>query len=294
MIEEQFGIVFGATLWNEPSGSSLAKHMHDTRIVLNQILRSRAGHALAASLRFHTSLTGPLPASNNNKWILLLPYEVNDCNAEEFSLSNSPKPVVLFSPAKRGSGCSNGEAATLPHEVLYHELAHALREISGHLHKHEVINKLVPYTNTEEFLAVLATNIFISDVTNHWKTSLRADHISNATLDPALADSFRFFSLGIRTFNVISTFCNENHGFTRMLATVSAPFNPIAAYYENRQKALDMAADGDAGHIFDDSVPLNWVKGPAGTWQRTNPNAGVPSSWVKGPGGKWQRKYPPM
>ena len=290
MIEQQFGIVFGATLWNEPAGSSLAKHMHDTRIVLNQILHTRAGHALAASLRFHTSLTGPLPASNNDKWILLVPYEFGDCNAEEFSLSNSPKPIVLFSPAKRGCSSSNGDAATLPHEVLYHELAHALRQISGHLHKQKVISKLVPYTNTEEFLAVLATNIFISDVTNHWKTGLRADHISHATLDPVLADSFRFFSLGILSFNVISTFCNENHGFTRMLAAVSAPFNPIAAYYENRQKALDIAADGDAGYIFDDSVPLTWMKGPAGTWQRTNPNAGVPSSWGKGPGGKWQRK----
>jgi hypothetical protein len=188
MVEQQFGIVFGATLWKEPAGSSLAKHMHDTRLVLNQILHSRAGHALTASLRFHTSLTGPQPTSND------LPYEFDDCNAEATTASlDSPQPVVLFSPATRASGCSNGKAATLPHEVLYHELVHALRQISGHLHRHKVINKLVPYTNTEEFLAVLATNIFISDVTNHWKTSLRADHTSHATLDPALADSFRFF-----------------------------------------------------------------------------------------------------
>jgi hypothetical protein len=194
MVEQQFGIVFGATLWKEPAGSSLAKHMHDTRLVLNQILHSRAGHALTNSLRFHTSLTGPQPTSNDNKWILLLPYEFDDCNAEATTASlDSPQPVVLFSPATRASGCSNGKAATLPHEVLYHELVHALRQISGHLHRHKVINKLVPYTNTEEFLAVLATNIFISDVTNHWKTSLRADHTSHATLDPALADSFRFF-----------------------------------------------------------------------------------------------------
>jgi hypothetical protein len=117
MIEQQFGVVFRATLWNEAAGSSLAKHTRDIRIVPNQILHSRAGHALPASLRFHTSLTDPQPMSNNNKWILLVPYEFDGFNAEEFTLSSPPAPVVLFSPAKRASGCSKGEAATLPHEA---------------------------------------------------------------------------------------------------------------------------------------------------------------------------------
>ncbi len=78
---------------------------------------------------------------------------------------------MLFTPATRASGCSRGKAATLPHEILVHELVHALRRVSGHLHPHKVINRLQPYTHTEEFLAILVTNIFISDTVIWYRKS---------------------------------------------------------------------------------------------------------------------------
>jgi hypothetical protein len=280
MIEQLFGIAFGPTIWNQAPDASDAKHMHDTRIVLSRILGSQAGRALAASLRFHSSLVGSRPVYESGKWILLLPYDFEDCNAEATQASTtSSEPVVLFSPGTWGpGGCSNGNAATLPQEVLYHELVHAFRRMSGHLHPHnKMIDQLMHYTDTEEFLAILATNIFISDATNHHKTSLRANHESHATLDPRLADSFRFFSLGLRAFNMLATFCDENRGFTQMLAKVPARFNPLAAYYKNPRKAFEIAASGDTDYYFDEGlVPLDWVKGPDGTWKRTNPLAGVP------------------
>src|SRR5215510_4120802 len=124
----------------------------------------------------------------------------------------SQQSAVLFTPTTGTRCCSGGKAATLPHEILVHELVHALRRVSGHLHQHRVINKLQPYSNTEDFLAILMTNVFISDVTNGHKTGLRRDHQSHAALDPELVDSFRFFSLGTRAFNLIANFCDENRG----------------------------------------------------------------------------------
>ena len=122
------------------------------------------------------------------------------------------------------------------------------------------------------------TNIFISDVTNHHKTSLRADAQSHAALDPELAGSFRFFSLGTRAFNIIANFCNENRGFTRMLATVSARFNPVAAYYKNPHKAFEMAANGDAENVFEGMAPLDYVR-KGGVWEHIIPYGVQVRSW---------------
>ena len=281
MVEQQFGIQILPIWHGEPSGDP-ARFTQDVRLELQRILHSRAGRVLADCLRFQFSSRAPNPGGKQGKAVLLMPYEGNDCNAEEDGVTpGSQQSVVLFTPATRASGCSNGKAATLPHEILVHELVHALRRISSHLHAHKVIDKLRPYTHTEEFLAILVTNIFISDVTNHHKTRLRADHQSHAVLDPELADSFRFFSLGTRAFNVISAFCDENSGFARMLANVPARFNPIAAYYRNRRKAFEMAANGDADYVFEGLTPMDYFKAPGGAWKRIIPFPAPPP-----PGGK--------
>lgn len=266
MIEQQFGIEILPTWHDRPTGDAHA-YTRDVRAELAKILQSRTGKYLAAALLFQKTQSTKPP-------ILVMPYEGNDCNAEEDSVTRgSAQSVVLFSPATRASRCSDGKAATLPHEILFHELVHSLRRVSGHLHRHSVISKLQPYTNTEEFLAILVTNIFISDVTNHHKTALRANHESHTALDPEIADSFRYFSLGTRAFNVIANFCSDNRGFTRMLATVPARFNPIAAYYSNPHKAFEMAANGDAENVFEGMTPLDYAR-DGKVWKRIIPYAG--------------------
>ena len=56
-----------------------------------------------------------------------------------------------------------------------------------------------------------------------------------------------------------------------MLANVPAPFNPIAAYYKNRRKAFEMAANGDADFVFEGMTPIDYFKAPGGTWKRITP-----------------------
>jgi hypothetical protein len=264
MIEQRFGIKF-LPMWREDHGGNEALFIAGVRIELSKILLSRAGRALADSLRFH------------QKTILLMPYEGNDGNAQEDGVTpGSQQSVVLFTPLTRASCCSSGKAATLLHEILFHELVHSLRRVTGHPLKYRLNNKLQPYGYNEEFLAILVTNIFISDVTNLNKTSLRENWQGHATLDRELADSFRFFSLGTKAFNLIANFCDQNRGFTGMLAKVSARFNPIAAYYKNRRKAFEMAATGDAELVFEGMTPMDYVQ-KGGAWERIIPYAGPPA-----------------
>src|SRR4029450_7719334 len=142
MVEQQFGIQILPTWHGEPAGNP-EQFTHDVRVELHRILHSRAGRVLADCLRFQFSSRAPGHGDGRGKVVLVMPYEGNDCNAEEDGVTpGSQQSVVLFTPATGASGCSKGKPATLPHQILVHELVHALRRVSGHLHAHRVRNKL--------------------------------------------------------------------------------------------------------------------------------------------------------
>ena len=262
MIEKHFGIEIDPT-WQGLAGNT-DTFVSGVRQVLGQILRSQAGKILARSLLYH------------NKMTLLQPYEGQDCNAQEWYWGNREDnySVVRFRPGTCGcdAPCKSQKNASLPHEVLFHELVHSLRRVSGHMHSWTLKKSdLAAYGDSEEFIAVVVTNIFISDVTNHNKSGLRADEVSHTALDPKLAESFRFYASGTKAFNLISSFCAENRGFATQLAHVHASFNPVAAFYKNRQKAFNIAADGDSAIEFDNLPPMSYVQRPDGTWVRLMP-----------------------
>jgi len=281
MIEKQFDIAIDADLQTtsdgaNPGGPPINKdlYLHGVRTDLARILKSEAGRHLAASLRYH------------RKEILLIPYPGQDGNAQEWWWGSSPKDnysVVRFTPASGRSPCGTEirkkRPATLPHEVLFHELVHSLRRISGKMRGWNLWGTatLSGQGNIEEFIAIMVTNIFISDVTNDYKTGLRDDWGSHSPLDPALAESYRFFALGTKAFNLIATFCDDNPGFTQMLSKVRAHFNPVAAYYKNRRKAFEMAANGDSEIVFAHMTPLDYVQNATGAWTRLVPFPSPPA-----------------
>jgi len=247
-----------------------ARFINGVRDLLTKVLGSQAGRALAASLRYQ------------DKAVLLVPYDSDgpgDSNAQESwwgAKAEDNFSTVAFTPGVSGCvSCSSKSSghrfAHLPQEVLFHELVHSLRRTSGHMHKWNLAgSRLASYTHSEEFVAILTTNIYISDVTNHHKTGLRADHQGHEPLDPRLAGSFKFFSSGTKAFNLIANFCEENHGFTTMLSHVHAPFNPVKAYLQNRQKAFDIAAGGDADNYLGDmAMDSMFLQDDSGTYQKT-------------------------
>lgn len=269
MVENQFGASISA-IWQDKNASRemVRRYESDVRAELGRILQSFAGRALADSLRFHVSR-----GDKEKIGISIMPYEGYTQNAEEDKASvNLPyHSVVLFSKTTKNKG-AHYDPATLPHEVLHHELVHSLRRVSRQMNPHSYKTRkdwLKRYDTSEEFIAILATDIFISDRTNHHKTGLRRDHQGHTPLDPELAESFRFFLLGTAAYTLIANFCRENAGYTRMLANVPARFNPIAAYYRNPKKAFDFAAEGDAKTAFSGMTPLDYAQSPTGVWRRT-------------------------
>lgn len=275
MIEKQFNIAIDPDLETTSDGAKAGRapfnkdlYLLGVRTELTRILKSDAGRHLAASLRYH------------KKQILLVPYPGQDGNAQEWWWGNSSKDnhsMVRFTPTNGRSPCGaeirKKQPASLPHEVLFHELVHSLRRISGKMHRFSLWGNgtLSGQGNNEEFIAIMVTNIFISDVTNAYKTGLRDDWLSHSPLDPALAESYRFFALGTKAFNLIATFCDDNPGFTQMLSKVRAHFNPIAAYYKNRRKAFEMAANGDSENVLAHLPPLGFYQNDKGMWTRLVP-----------------------
>ena len=96
---------------------------------------------------------------------------------------------------------------------------------------------------------MLATNVYLSEL----RQPLRAAY-NSLTLEKELSGSFKFFASGHRIFGLIDRFCQDNPGFTRMLAAVRTPFNPFAAYYQDKNRAmqLSLGTGRDAANFEED------------------------------------------
>lgn len=266
MIEHSFNIVIEYDLYGEDPKlfPPEDQFISGVRTELDLILNSQTGRHLAASLRFH----------EKNK-IRLVPFP-EGAGAQEWWYGESHeehKSVVRFTPESGRSACDaeirKKEPASLSHEILFHELVHSLRRTSGRMRywglKGTDLNR---YGRIEEFIAILVTNIFISDVTNRYKTGLRAGWYGKEPLEAELAESYRYFALGTKAFNLIARFCDDNPGFTKMLSGVQAHYNPIAAYYKNRRKAFEIAVNGDAEGVL--SPPAAYLR-EGRLWKRHTP-----------------------
>jgi len=231
-------------------------------------LEGASARAYEIGVRSHLSLLemtacGKILFNSIRFWnipVVIAPYDGSEgpCNATVTydrmdQATGILYPRVLYSPTTmaRSGPCwkflaKTGQTnASLPHEVLFHELIHAFRTISKSAHRKYTYNNttgaLHRYDDEEEFIAVLVTNIHISDPGNRNKTGLRADHQTGYALQSDLAGSFEFFRSSAATFRLVEKFCKENPGFTAALAKVPAKFNPLAAYYTNPQKAREMS-----------------------------------------------------
>lgn len=124
--------------------------------------------------------------------------------------------------------------------VLLHELVHAFRRVSRKFNDSSgphLSGVLAAYTAKEEFLAVLVENIFQSEV----KGELRGAHLFHVRLRPEFSNSIDFYRQDPRVLQMIEAFCGENKGFTRAIAKIEVPFNPIAAFLNDPVKVRALA-----------------------------------------------------
>ncbi len=213
---------------------------------LKKIASTQAGLALLQSIQ------------STARWVLVKPLNQAQCNAHGFgqnrwdpATGRSYMGVVAFEPQvyMSGSQCyqkSRGSdprynRGSFPDEVCFHELVHAYRGGFG-------VNSATPlgggvtlYTDDEEFFAVVLTNIYISDVSNHLKSGLRADHTLKRPLEKELSGSFTFFQSSPQVLPLLDRLVNENYILCSKLAKVKASFNPLTAYFQNYKLAKAMS-----------------------------------------------------
>jgi hypothetical protein len=220
---------------NPAGATNTATYAQRVREYLEWIYRTKTGKILLNSIRFH------------GQPVTIQPYLVGDCNASGGGIPNGAGSVS-FSPDTFGlHGACNWKTASpnrgmLWDEILSHELVHVLRTMSGKWSKAPLAGGLFRYDDTEEFHAVMVTNIYVSDKTNKIKTGLRGEHKTFAALPVEYSMPFGFFSAGKQVFGLVEQFVKDNHGFsTRVANDVDAQFNPIADYYADRDKCKQLS-----------------------------------------------------
>jgi hypothetical protein len=154
------------------------------------------------------------------------------------------------------SNCETGVIATAADEILFHEMIHALREMQAVRNAVPTEDSVRKYDNEEEFLAIVATNVYISASGG---IKLRADHDGHFELKPPLNTSAGFLTdpgnlklMKLHRLMWAPTFLALAH-------VITAKFNPFRELDDN------LAYLGHSTRTLDiDSKPL-------GTYPRPRP-----------------------
>lgn len=233
------------------AGAVAVAYEHKVREHLTLIDCTTVGRLLLNSIAWHARNT---PANLQDGSVPIQPYTGGACNAtighKTLTQTGWSQPVVNYSPEMFGphGACyaslqkDETSRGLLPDEILFHELVHALRGTSAqYMSLIPLSGGLKRYDSREEFIAVLCTNIYITDPSKKSKSGLRRDHIQYTPLEKGLDGSFEFYRSARNAYAQVAQFCNENRGFTKALSRVKTRFNPIAAYYQDKEKAYQMS-----------------------------------------------------
>ena len=251
-LEKKYGIRINLLGW---SGDN---YETGTLNALIKISGTDVGRILLESIAYHVIHN---PQNLLNGVVEIRPYGDGGCQgmaSPEKTTKGGKRiqPVVFFWPRAYATGgaCSKyvedhkeETGNILPDEALFHELVHAFRMASGASENVPLTRGgLMNYDSVEEFIAILVTNIYVTDPSNKSHSNLRRDHASFRTLEPDLMESFTFFRSSVSTYRLVEKFCGENPAFTRKLSDVKASFNPISAFYRDPMQAWIYANSQDA------------------------------------------------
>ncbi|MGD9631499.1 MAG: M91 family zinc metallopeptidase [Pyrinomonadaceae bacterium] len=221
--------------------------------LLRKISSSDAGKALLNAIH------------DTGFFIKIHPESDTHCNAHGFGggleideQKRSIKGHVVFNPVaySEGSHCfqikksKQHKNGGLPDEILFHEMIHAIR---GGLRLNDarpVAGGLKRYSNTEEFLAILITNIYISDASNGKGSGLRAGHAGKSPLEAQFSRSLSFFASSAKILPLLKEFKDKQPKFFADLAKVKSVFNPFKAMTDD-MKAVEKISNAKSTIAYD-------------------------------------------
>lgn len=182
------------------------------------------GHAVLDAIRFY------------QRPVLIVPYDGSGgpCNAWARRDWGMFRAKVSFTPFLPGphSQCDMDDVGTYyagdsPHELLVHELTHAVRAVAGKVPLFTI--SMYQGNEKEEEIAMLVANIFSSET----HRPLRARYIDNTSV----TDNPAKYSADYLADNsdLIEEVYNDHKEFARNLGRVNTPFNPIRAYLNKKR-----------------------------------------------------------
>jgi nucleoid-associated protein YgaU len=134
---------------------------------------------------------------------------------------------VHFSPELFAAGAG---PASDPDDILLHEMVHGLREMQGEFDQVPTATQDYLYDNDEEFVAIVTSNIYVSEKKGP-NAVLRKDHHGNNPLPAAESTSDGFLLNNMENlFWIKFLYSQEMAYFLSLAANVMAPFNPIREY----------------------------------------------------------------
>ena len=134
--------------------------------------------------------------------------------------------VIEYTPGMwvPGSAIATTNATpTRAQEMLLHELVHAIRQMRGLADTRQSIGAFANFDARDEFHAILVTNFYRSE---KGISPLRRDHHGRQPLQNPSA-----FYAQPHNKLLVMDLCREMPPFTRALANLTCPFNPIREYY---------------------------------------------------------------
>jgi hypothetical protein len=147
--------------------------------------------------------------------------------------------TVRFTPSMWGYGvkgaCAKyaaGAPGASPSLVLFHELSHSYRAAKGGLYPRPMVGSSLFYNDTEEFFAVVLTNVLATDPTfSTANRSLRADHTGHSTLAADLSTS-KGFVANASNRNMMKELAKSEPDLYIALSGSQSTFNPFAVSLE--------------------------------------------------------------
>ena len=141
----------------------------------------------------------------------------------------------MFDSHHHGAGTSGMHAPALEtDEVLFHELVHAARRLNGVPPGRKNVDQ--GYTSEEEFIAVVLSNIYLSE---KGKRQYRAGHSNLSALPDPAGFLNNAQNVNLRPRDLIANFRDRQRQFYRDLADIPAnraPFNPVREFAEELRR----------------------------------------------------------
>ena len=177
--------------------------------MLRSLEHMQVGRAMMQAFRFY------------QREVLIFPYDgrADECNAYVDETWGMFRTKLSFSPMDflgKSTACAtvHGVDAT-PHEVLFHELVHAMRASAGKRLSFEG-------KSGEERIAVMVTNVFSSEIN-------RPLRLPGNVMDEMNMSAARYASIASR---MIDVFYRQHPEFFRWVAECVVPFNPLRIHYQ--------------------------------------------------------------